>query len=487
MTAIPAGARPSAAASAFLVAGGFLGLTLAVATTGPSAGIGAVGAGLLLLAAFAVRGPVVPWQASLAVLVLVILFIPIRRYELPVDLGFQLEVYRVLVALIVAGWVASLLVDERVRTRRSGFERPIVFIILAVVASIVVNPGRFGELQTTVLKATTFLLSFVVVFYLVVSVVRTKAIADALVKTLVAGGAVLALLAILEARTGRTPFTRLDDWVPILVPDPGFETELGRLGTRRAFGSAEHPIALGAALVMLVPLALYAVRAWGAMWYVALLLLLVGVVSTVSRTAILMLLCVGVVFLWLRARETRGMLPLLVPLLVATHIAVPGTLGALKASFLPEGGLIEQQKSSEGDCLSAGRVADLGPTFGEISQRPLFGQGYGTRIVTGPDANACILDNQWLANLLEVGVAGFLAWLLLFLGVAGRLGRRAKQDPSATGWLLVAVTASVVAYGVGMLTFDALSFVQVTFLLFIILGLGAAMQRNEPLPHPTAA
>jgi hypothetical protein len=41
--------------------------------------------------------------------------------------------------------------------------------------------------------------------------------------------------------------------------------------------------------------------------------------------------------------------------------------------------------------------------------------------------------------------------------------------------LLVGLAASVAAYAVGMFLYDAFSFIQVTFLLFILLGLGAAV------------
>ena len=180
------------------------------------------------------------------------------------------------------------------------------------------------------------------------------------------------------------------------------------------------------------------------------------------------------VYLWLRARETRRLWPALLPVLVVTHFAVPGTLGSLKQAFLPENGLVQEQRGSAGSCTSSGRVADLGPTLAEVGERPFLGYGFGTRIVTGPDSNACILDNQWLGTLLDVGAFGALAWLLLFLSVLRRLGRASKRDDSPVGWLLVSVTAGIAAYSVGMFTFDALGFVQVTFLLFVLLGLGAA-------------
>ena len=79
-----------------------------------------------------------------------------------------------LVILIVGGWLASLLVDRRVRVRRSGLEGPVAAVMVTTVGSILVNGGRVSELQSTVLKSLTFLLSFGIVFYLVVSIVRRR-------------------------------------------------------------------------------------------------------------------------------------------------------------------------------------------------------------------------------------------------------------------------------------------------------------------------
>ena len=90
-------------------------------------------AGAILVAAVAVRRPYVPWVHLLTVLLMVILFIPIRRYRIAGDLPFQLEPYRVLVALIVGAWVAALLVDPKVKLRRTGLELPVGLLLFAVV------------------------------------------------------------------------------------------------------------------------------------------------------------------------------------------------------------------------------------------------------------------------------------------------------------------------------------------------------------------
>ncbi len=463
---------------------GFGLMSSAVAVSGTTFALpGAAAAVFLLPTALLIRQPMIPWSRILMWLLLVILFIPIRRYKLPGGGAFGLEPYRIVVAMVIAAWSASLLIDPRVRLRKSGLDGPLLAIMLLVFASIVVNPARATELQGVVIKQVTFLASFFIIFYFVVSVARTQSVIDTAVKTLVTGGAVIGLLAVIEARTGFAPFQQLHHYFPFLKPDPSYGANLERAGSVRATGPAEHPIALGAALVMLVPLGVYLVKKEGPIWFLALGALLLGVLSTASRTGVVGLFVMVIVYLCLRPRETLRLWPLALPLIVATQIMMPGTLGSLAQAFFPQGGVVAEQKGMAGSCSSSGRVADLGPTLQEVGVKPFLGYGYGTRITeTGPDNNACILDNQWLGTLLDVGIIGALAWLSLFVAVVRRLGRRAKHDHSPTGWLIVGATASVTTYSVGMLTYDALTFVQVTLFLFIIMGLGAAAARNAGYP-----
>lgn len=443
---------------------------------------------LVLVTLLALVRPVfVTWPRMISALILVILFIPIRRYALPASLPFQLEPYRILVALIVVVWIASLLVDRRTRLRRTGFEAPLLLIVGSVFASLLANPGRVGQLSAEVDKKLMFFLSFVLVLYLTASVIRRLDNIDFLTKTLVGGGAVVAFFAIVEARTGFNVFNHLSRAIPVLQwTDELSGPDMKRYGSAklRVFASAQHPIALSAAFVMLTPLAVYlAHRTRQKRWMLAAFLLAAACASTVSRTGIMMFLVVILVFLWLRPRETKRLWPAIFPALVVIHFALPGTIGALKNSFLPPGGLVAEQQSMAGESGS-GRLADIGPALQEFKRQPLVGQGFGTRVVdqdaTGPKAN--ILDDQWLGTLLEVGALGAFGWLWLFVRVVRRFGAEAKRDESSRGWLLAAIAAGVAAYAVGMLTYDAFSFIQVTFLLFIFVGIGAALAAEQPMP-----
>jgi len=116
-------------------------------------------------------------------------------------------------------------------------------------------------------------------------------------------------------------------------------------------------------------------------------------------------------------------------------------------------------------------------------RRPLLGEGFGSRLTDSASAQqyhvplARILDDQWLGSLLETGLLGVGALLWLFRRPVRRLKRLARETDGDDGWLAVALVAAIDAFAIGMLTFDALGFVQVTLTLFLMLALSARVLR----------
>ena len=190
-----------------------------------------------------------------------------------------------------------------------------------------------------------------------------------------------------------------------------------------------------------------------------------------------MLVVVGAVFVVLRPREMKRLWPALIPALVVIHFALPGTLGTLKQSFFPSGGLVAQQKANPG-YTGQGRIADVGPALSEWSQEPLLGRGYGTRVIGSPGADGQILDDQWLGTLVETGIAGALGWLWLVASCVSRFGRRARGE-AKEAWFFTSLAAAVSAFAAGMLFYDTFAFIQVTLLFFILVALGSVTLRAE--------
>lgn len=430
----------------------------------------------------------ISWNAIVTVMLAVIFFIPIKRYALPGSASFDLEPYRVVVALIIAGWFLSLLVDPRVRWSKTILDRPMALLVTVVLLSEVANAGRVSALGSVPIKALTFFLSFLLVYYLLTSTIRTRADLDHVVYVLVGFGTFLALTALFEFKTHVNIYNHLHSVLPFLRLEPAgliSASDLERNGSLRSYASAQHPIALGALFMLLFPLAVYLARAKSKRWWIAAALLVLGTLTTGSRTGILMLITIAAVYFWLRRRYVKRFWPALIPALIAVHIALPGAIGGLRGAFFPQGGLIKQQSNvvRGNELRSNGRIADIGPALHQIEGEPLVGLGYGTRITAGPGLNAAVLDDEWLGTLEEIGLLGMFAWLWLFVRSIRRLSRESREDDSDRGWLLVGLAAALTAFAVGMLSYDAFSFIQLAFIVFIFLGLA---DRALSLPRGTS-
>jgi O-antigen ligase len=470
--------RGPAVASAVIVASLAI-LTLTVISGLPAAPvsvlvIGVVGAVLLYRKAL-------QWHALLSVLALVILLIPIRRYTIPVNMPFSLEPYRILVAVFIALWVLALLADPRVRLRASGLGGPLFVIVLATLASDIFNGDRIRQLsvRSDVLKSLTFFATFLLVLFFIVSVVRSRERVDSILRVLVVGGAIVGVASMIEARTGNNLFNHLSN--PLFKLDSRILTteQVARGGRLRAYASAQHPIALAAVLVLLIPPAIYLAVARNRIWWLPASLILLGALSTQSRTGITMLAAIVLVFFAIRPKQLRRFWPALVPAILALHVILPGTLGTIKSSFFPKGGLVSEQQNAP---VGSGRLASSGPALDQVRKVPLVGVGFGTRVFALNRQNSFILDDQWLGTLLETGTLGVAGWVWLFLRFIRRMGRAAKGDKSREGWLPMAFAASIAAFALGMFTYDAFSFIQVTFVMYMMLGLGVAAVRLSPEP-----
>ncbi len=311
-------------------------------------------------------------------------------------------------------------------------------------------------------KQVAFYVSVVLLVYFIASVVGGNArTVELAVKVLVAVGVVLSISGIIEARTGTNVFGSLNRAIPLLEQANVYSVSAAtdsRGAEGRAVGTAQHPIEFGAVLVLLIPLALaLAASTRQRRWWIAVAVLLPGMMGALSRTAVPMLVAAIVAGMWMRRKEVQRLWPALIPMVIIIHFAVPGALGSLTKSFFPEGGLIADQQTGVG----SGRVGEFGLQVlrNELWTNPIVGVGFSTRVTSdeGPELprNAPILDNQWIGVLLETGILGAAAMMWLFIRLLRRCGSIAKHDYTQRGWFLAGITSSLAAFMVGMLTFDA--------------------------------
>ena len=445
------------------------------------------------------------WPRLVMGLVVVDLLIPEDgRYTIG-HIGFQLEPYRAVVGLMLIGWIIALLVDPRQRARRTRFDAPIALIVFAVLGSEVINAGRFSGVSSFAVKALWLLASLMLLLYMTVSVIRTRAQVQRLLSTLVYSGCGVAIGAVMERKTHYNVFDHLHQLLPFLTYNPGLDGGgIIRDGSLRALSSAGHPIELGNELGMLIPLAVYlAISRRQRRWLVAISILLCGDLASGSRTGIVAVVVMVIVFLCMRRRETLRFWPMVLPIAVVAHFFVPGAIGGVWAGFFPKGGLLAQQSHtfvSGGNVLLANRASRWGPELHAFAAQgdPLFGEGYGTRVVgmtTLPSPgggkptlvhlaggygfsgdNAIVLDDQWLKSLLETGVLGVMGWLWLFGSVIRKLGKRAKLERGTPeGWLPVAIASASASFVVSVLTYDAFSFVQAMVVQYLLIALASVI------------
>ena len=461
------------------------------------------------------------WSWLVSGMVIVDLLTPSdNRYTLAGMSAFQIEPYRVFVAVVLVGWIASLLCDKRVKIRRTGFEGPLGLILVAIAGSLLLNPSRVSGTMSFVIKSLSVEASFLLVIYFVVSVVRTRAVLEWIIKILVIAGSIEGLAAIYERKKQFNIFNHERLLLPIFHFNEQVLGSLSRGGSLRAQASAGQPIELSAVMALLVPFAIYlGAKKKQSRWYVAALILLAGNFAGGSRTGMIASIVILVVFLWLRPRQTLKCWPALIPIFVVIHFLAPGAIGELYQSFFPQGGLLASEQSGTvvgpgGVVENTSRLSRWGPELQAFKNyNPLFGEGYGTRVngrtsltqtastgwgnysfsgqqspLDASKDNAEILDDQWLGTLLETGVLGVIGWLWVFFRAIRRLGARAKVEKDVPdGWLPVALAASLAGFMVAMWFYDAFTFTQGAFLLHLLIGFSAALLLLPPVTKTAAA
>jgi hypothetical protein len=480
---------------------GVLALVGGLATDLRTMALGGAGfAAASLVAAREARGRAVfTWPNAICLLVLVVWLLPIKRYRLPVNLPFDLEPYRVLIFALGIAFVVTLVLGRR-RLSAGGLGLPVAAIALSVLVTQYVNLKVLdplgGEIDS--LKGFLYIATYLLVFLFVCTAIRDVSDAGLIVKVIVLGAIPVALGAILESRTHYNPFDHLDDWIPGLRGEgaAGGQTRGGALRVR---SSGQHPIALGAALMMCVPLAVWlASRASSGKRQIAWVgvgaIIAVGAVMPVARTAIVMGGIMIAVGLLLRGRKLLRYWPLAVVGIVALHAVSPGVLGAVYKSFFPETGLVSEATGREGQ-TGSGRLSDIGPGLDIWETSPVVGIGRGNPLVGGQDPDtpvdrvSIIFDNQYMNTLVLTGVLGIAAVIWFMLASSLRLLNGAFVRAGPAGDLLVAAGSSVLAFTVAMVFFDAFSFVQSTLVFLVIAAAGLRVYQltEAPAPQPALA
>lgn len=323
----------------------------------------------------------------------------------------------------------------------------------------------------TTLIATAIFLGIILV---TADFVPNRARLDGIVRTVVLGGAFMAVIGHLETLLGR-PLTGY-----IKIPGLVLHTDLEELEARgagfyRVASTATHYIEFSTVMAMVLPFAIHLVRfartrAERQNALIAAVLIAAAIPLALSRTGILALIIgmLAMVPVWgWRMRFNLGVLGL--GLIAAMMVVRPGLLGTIRSLF----------EDLSGDPSIQGRTNDYGIVAQYIDERPILGRGIGTFV----PKLYLILDNQWLQQMIGGGVVGVAALVLLHLTaivlcVIAIRRTTSMVDRHLCACLIAVQLIAVVSHG----TFDTFAFSTFTTVLALCTGLAGAMWR---LTHPS--
>lgn len=317
---------------------------------------------------------------------------------------------------------------------------------------------------------------------LVMVVIGSTADLTRVVQGIVVGAAASAAMALVQAATGVELAGMLVP--PGLIDQGGTATigELLRAGAVRPAGSSGHPLELSAVLTTVFPLALgltLSRRARGDVtwpWTVAAAMIALGAVSTISRSAFVGIAAALVVMAWRWPvrRVVIGGAVLVLTVLTAVLAGVP-LVSRLAAVLV--GGTSDNSLGS--------RSSGLSYALERLPDHWLVGQGAGTYDVSRQP----VLDNYYLTRLVESGVVGLVAMVLLIGGawsIALRASRQGMVSADRGAFELVnGILGSVTAVAIVALILDIGGFAQISTLLYVLVGLAgaASMTLTTRSPH----
>lgn len=306
---------------------------------------------------------------------------------------------------------------------------------------------------------------------------RTITTVHQVIGVLVAGCSLSAVVALTQA-VG-SPVKWAD-----LVTLPGFDQVSGtggggsRLGFLRVVGTASHPIEFGVVLGCCLPLALHLVlhavtrRARRAAAAGAGLMAL-ALPFALSRGGLVCIATAVVIFLLAQPWRVRLATALMGAVATSSaYVLAPSLSSALVALF----------SNDATDPSITGRTSDYPIVDAAFNAAPWLGGS--------PLPPSLILDNQWLSVLAERGLLGVVAFAALFAvpvaGLAASAWRSRTADPVRAS-LATALAGALCALGVSGGVFDLMSFGQAAMLLFLLVGLSAAVvlpPRNDAGADP---
>lgn len=237
-----------------------------------------------------------------------------------------------------------------------------------------------------------------------------------------------------------------------------------RHGVRRVFGTSAHPIEFSVLAAVTIPLTIHFARyatSRQVRWLAVLAcgVALLALPSAVSRSGLVALAGALLVYMWnFKVREIAIAIVAGAAAVLAYLAMFPGSASALWQQII----------NSEEDPSILARTVDYAVVGDTFRANPFFGLGPGSTL----PSEYGFLDNEWLQQIVQGGIFGLSAFLLLagggIFGIAAALRTATTPRERDQAYMLGAVFVAVLTSSV---TMDLFSFSQATFIMLVSFAL----------------
>ena len=368
-----------------------------------------------------------------------------------------------MIAIIMFGLVAlGFMVVRRTSRGRRVNPGTIVLLIYFLLWLLIYGVGLLSIDSQIVAanktRAVIVLIADVGVGLFALSTVRTARQRKIVLGCLLAGLAFACLVGLLQS------VSSVD--LRFLFQPPGFVLQVEdrplveRMGARRVLGTSQHPIEFSALAAVTIPLAIYFARN-AATWYVRFLsvaacgLATMAMPAAISRTGVISL--AAALLLYTFAFKVRQIIITVAAgaIMIGCYIIVfPQIANALWNTIL----------GSQDDPSIQSRTEHYMEVSRIFRAHPVFGLGLGG----APQ----YYDNEWLQTIVQGGIIGILALILLSFGtafgVSAALRRATTPTEREQAYMLGAVAVGIL---MSSTAFDLLYYQQATLVFFIAFGL----------------
>ncbi len=410
---------------------------------------------------------ILPWM--IAGFIALLWLVPFNVIALDISLPIDLNLDRLVLPLIVGAWVLALAVGgpSAPKWRFTPIHAGIAAFAAAAGISVVLNAGDLNQalvLDLSIKKLSLFA-AYVTVFVVVASAVRPSEV-RAFLTFMLALSVICAVGVIWEYRFG---FNVFYDTTLSLLPGffevPPAWTGLDALGRPDVVGPTEAGLEAVAILSMAIPIALVGLihaKRWRSrvVYGLAACALGAAILATYRKSALLAPLPVALTLVYFRPREMLKLVPL---------AAVLATLGLV--SFHALDVVTGQFDSDRLDVPTVSdRVSDYDAIRPDVLSHPALGRGFGSYEHTYAPTDNRILDSEVLLRVVETGLIGLAAFLLMIITVIAVAApviraRDPRRAPPA-----LAIAAAAAAFLVLTALFDEWSFPHAVYIFLTLAG-----------------